>query len=210
MLLFCVNLSATSLAQEARMSVDVTNGDIRQVMEAIKAQSDYTFVYNAEEIDEIGNVSVRETDASARTILDACLAGTGFTYTIIDNVIVIKKAPAAISEEPEDIKRITGRVTDKQGQPLPGVSVLLKGTTVGVATDAQGRFELAQPKDTTGELVFSFVGMKTQTVKWTEGKEVNVVMEEESETLQDVDITGYQKVDRRKSTSSVTSKTMDE
>ena len=210
MLLFCVNLSATSLAQEARMSVDVTNGDIRQVMEAIKAQSDYTFVYNAEEIDEIGNVSVRETDASARTILDACLAGTGFTYTIIDNVIVIKKAPAAISEEPEDIKRITGRVTDKQGQPLPGVSVLLKGTTVGVATDAQGRFELAQPKDTTGELVFSFVGMKTQTVKWTEGKEVNVVMEEESETLQDVVITGYQKVDRRKSTSSVTSKTMDD
>ena len=210
MLLFCVNLSATSFAQEARMSVDVTNGDIRQVMEAIKAQSDYTFVYNAEEIDEIGNVSVNERDAGVRAILDACLAGTGFTYTIIDNVIVIKKAPAAISEEPEDIKRITGRVTDKQGQPLPGVSVLLKGTTVGVATDAQGRFELAQPKDTTGELVFSFVGMKTQTVKWTEGKEVNVVMEEESETLQDVVITGYQKVDRRKSTSSVTSKTMDE
>ena len=211
MLLFCVNLSATSLAQEARMSVEVTNGDIRQVMEAIKAQSNYTFVYNAEEIDEIGNVSVRETDASARTILDACLAGTGFTYTIIDNVIVIKKAPAqAKAQAAQEVKRIKGRVTDKDGNPLPGVSVLLKGTSFGVATDAEGRFEMVQPKDSTGELILSFVGMKTQTVKWTEGKEVNVVMEDETETLEDVVITGYQKVDRRKSTAAVTSKTMEE
>ena len=209
MLLFCVNLSATSLAQEARMSVDVTNGDIRQVIEAIKAQSDYTFVYNAEELDEIGNVSVRETNADVRDVLDACLKGTGFTYTLIDRVIVIKRAK---SQPPatQEIKRITGRVTDKQGQPIPGVSVLLKGTSFGVATDIDGRFELVQPQDTTGELIFSFVGMKTQTVKWTQGKEVNVVMEAETETLDDVVITGYQKVDRRKSTASVTSKTMDE
>ena len=209
MLLFCVNLSATSLAQEAKVSVEVTNGNIRQVIEAIKAQSDYTFVYNAEELDEIGNVSVRETNADVRDVLDACLKGTGFTYTLIDRVIVIKRAK---SQPPatQEIKRITGRVTDKQGQPIPGVSVLLKGTSFGVATDIDGRFELAQPQDTTGELIFSFVGMKTQTVKWTQGKEVNVVMEAETETLDDVVITGYQKVDRRKSTASVTSKTMDE
>lgn len=153
------------------MSVEVTNGDIRQVMEAIKAQSDYTFVYNAEEIDEIGNVSVNERDAGVRAILDACLAGTGFTYTIIDNVIVIKKAPAQTkAQAAQEVKRIKGRVTDKDGNPLPGVSVLLKGTSFGVATDAEGRFEMVQPKDSTGELILSFVGMKTQTVKWTEAR----------------------------------------
>ena len=211
MLVFCVNLSATTLAQEAKMSVEVTNGNIRQVIEAIKAQSDYTFVYNAEELDEIGAVSVNERNADVREILDACLAGTGFTYTIIDRVIVIKKAPVeAKARQQQEVKKIKGLVTDKDGEPLPGVSVLLKGTSFGVATDIDGRFELVQPQDTAGELILSFVGMKTQTVKWTQGKEVNVVMEAETETLDDVVITGYQVIDKRKNTSSVTNLDMDD
>lgn len=211
MLMFCMNLWANSHAQEIQMSIDVRNGNIREVIDAIKAQSDYTFVYNAEELNLIGNVTVSEKNAEIHTILDACLQGTGFTYTILDRVIVIKKSPTrTTAAQQQDIRKIKGRVTDKQKHPITGVTVLIKGSTIGVATDTDGRFELIQPKDTTGELIFSFVGMKTVTVKWRQGHDVNVTMEEEATQMEEIVITGYQNVDRRKSTAAVTSKMMDE
>ena len=211
LLAFALQVSAEVRAQEARLSVTVENGTMREVMDAIRAQSDYTFVYNAEELAEIGRVSVDARGADVRSVMDACLRGTGFTYTIIDQVVVIKRAPAvARTTAADSVRLIRGRVTDETGAPLPGVTVLLKGTSIGVATDTEGRFEMVQPRDTAGELILSFVGMKTVTARWTQGQEVRVTMEYESEEMDEVVITGYQKVDKRKSTAAVTSKSMDE
>ena len=80
MLLFCMNLSAGVLAQEALLTVEVENGSIRDVMQTIKQQSEYTFVYNVEEVGHLGNLSVHMKDADIRSILDVCLKGSGLEY----------------------------------------------------------------------------------------------------------------------------------
>ncbi len=208
MLLFCMNLSAGVLAQEALLTVEVENGSIRDVMQTIKQQSEYTFVYNVEEVGHLGNLSVHMKDADIRSILDVCLKGSGLEYSIHENVIVIRKA---IIQKQEEIRKIKGIVTDKNKEPLPGVTVMIKGTTLGVSTNAEGRFELVQPKDTSNiELIVSFIGMKTQTIRYKGEKLLTVVLEENTHEMDEVVVTGYQKVDRRKNTSATTTVKMDD
>lgn len=208
MLLFCMNLSAGTYAQEARLSVAVENSNIREIIRIIKQQSDYTFVYNVEELDHIGSITLKMTDSDVSTILNACLKNSGYTFTLLDKVIVIRKA-----ETPQEkkVKMIRGIVTDKQKTPLPGVTVMIKGTTVGVATDKDGKFQIVSPNDTTNiVLLVSFVGMKTQTVHYKGETSLSIVLEEESQEMDEVVVTGYQVVDRRKNTSAVTSVKMDD
>ncbi|MFR7810602.1 MAG: STN domain-containing protein [Butyricimonas faecihominis] len=102
MLLFCMNLSAGIHAQEAKFSVAVENSNIREIIRIIKQQSDYTFVYNVEELDHIGSITMNVKDSDVRTILDACLKNSGYTYSILDKVIVIRKV--AIQQQ-EQIKK---------------------------------------------------------------------------------------------------------
>ena len=163
MLLFCMNLSAGIHAQEAKFSVVVENSNIREIIRIIKQQSDYTFVYNVEELDHIGSITMNVKDSDVRTILDACLKNSGYTYSILDKVIVIRKAEL---QQQEQIKKIRGTVTDKKKAPLPGVTVLIKGTSIGVATDMNGKFEMIQPKDSNIVLIISFIGMKTKTIPY--------------------------------------------
>ena len=208
MLLFCMNLSAGVLAQEALLTVEVEHGSIRDVMQTIKQQSEYTFVYNVEEVGHLGNLSVHMKDADIRSILDVCLKGSGLEYSIHENVIVLRKA---IIQKQEEIRKIKGIVTDKNKEPLPGVTVMIKGTTLGVSTNAEGRFELVQPKDTSNiELIVSFIGMKTQTIRYKGEKLLTVVLEEDTHEMDEVVVTGYQKVDRRKNTSATTTVKMDD
>ena len=97
-----------------------------------------------------------------------------------------------------------------EGVDLPGVTVVLKGTTTGVATANNGDFTMTLPRRDSMVLVFSFVGMKTKEVMWKGEKALSVVMEEEVNEMDEVVITGYQVIDRRKSTSAVTSVKMDD
>ena len=113
-------------------------------------------------------------------------------------MIVIRKAEL---QQQKQIKKIRGIVTDKKKAPLPGVTVLIKGTTIGVSTDQNGRFEIVQPKDSNVTLIVSFIGMKTQTIVY-KGKELNIVMEEDSQEMEEVVVTGYQVINRRKNTGS--------
>lgn len=207
MLLFCMNLSAGVLAQEALLTVEIENGTIRDVMQAIKRQSAYTFVYNVEEIGNLANITVRAKDADVRAILDASLKGSGLEYSIHENVIVIRKA---VAQQRDEVRKIKGVVTDKKKEPLPGVTVLIKGTTVGVATDKEGRFEMVQPKDSNIVLVISFVGMKTQTITYKGQELLNIVLEEDSREMDEVVVTGYQVINKKKSTSAITTVKMDD
>ena len=206
MLLFCMNLSAGICAQEARLSVSVENSNIREIIRIIKQQSDYTFVYNVEELDHIGSITMNVKDSDVRTILDACLKNSGYTYSILDKVIVIRKAEP---QQQEQIKKIRGTITDKKKVPLPGVTVLIKGTTTGVSTDMNGKFEMVQPKDSNIVLLVSFIGMKTQTIPY-KGQDLTIVMEEDSQEMEEVVVTGYQVINKKKSTSAITSVKMDD
>ena len=107
---------------------------------------------------------------------------------------------------------VSGRVTDKKGNTLPGVAVLLKGTTVGTATDMEGNFKFLMSKEDNALLVFSFIGMKRLEIPVKFGEPMKVTLEEDATELDEVKVisTGYYNVDKRHLTSSVTSLKMDD
>ena len=100
-------------------------------------------------------------------------------------------------------RTLTGTVTDSHGEPLPGVSVSVKGTTLGTITDINGKYTLKAPKG--AEVVFSFVGMQTQTVRFKGEPSLNIILRDDNVALDDVVVIGYGSKNRKSLTSSISS-----
>lgn len=131
-----------------------------------------------------------------------------FTYRFDNNNTIIIR-PAKPIETPKTIQ-IRGSVMDKKKIPLPGVTVMIKGTTIGVATDKEGHFTITPPQDANIELIFSFVGMKPKRITYKGEKDLTVIMEEDFQEMEEVVITGYQVLNKKKSTSAISSMKMDD
>ncbi len=132
-------------------------------------------------------VSIEMTDAKISKVLDECLKGTDLRYELLDQIIVINRRSAL----PQTALDLQGTVKDKEDNPLPGVSVFIKGTTIGVATDVDGKFKMQLPEMENMVLVFSFTGMKKQEVKYTKQPVLNIVMEEDVAEMEEVVVNGY-------------------
>lgn len=122
-------------------------------------------------------------------VLEKILEGSGFTCIEIDGVYVIRKIPEK-QLQPELPELISGSVVDVGGNPLPGVTIQVKGTTLGVSTDQDGKFEIPVALSGKITLIFSFVGMETQEIVVTDKRPVKVVLKENTENLEEVVVTG--------------------
>ena len=120
-----------------------------------------------------------------------CLRNTSLQYAIEDQTILISLKKAGIEPEKKESVIIKGVVKDSKGSVLPGVTVIIKGTSVGTATGIDGNFSLNLVKQDTATLLFSFVGMKTKEVKWTGQSELNVVLEDEMSEMDEVVVIGF-------------------
>lgn len=131
---------------------------LSEVLNVLKQKTGYEFLYNDEEIKGVTGITRSFSNASLQDILNSCLSGTKYTFKIVDNLIVITP-----DDKKDEVKKVTvqGKVVDDRGEILPGVTVLLKGTAVGVVTDIDGKFKIELPKRDTMVLIFSFVGMKS-------------------------------------------------
>lgn len=157
------------------------------------------FFYQNDEIEEVHGLNVEFSDQTVDAILDECLKNTGLTYEIVHKAVIIHKdtkyiePPGLLLESEADTpqkKTISGKVTDTKGLPLPGVTVIVKGTTVGTVTDADGNFSLEVP--VSAEILqLSFVGMKMQEIVLAGQTTFNVVLEEETADLEEVVVVGY-------------------
>lgn len=124
-------------------------------------------------------------------MLEKCLADTDLDYSIVDQTVVLRLKDTKPQEQPQvNSHKVSGVVTDKNGVPLPGVTVMLKGTTTGVATDMDGKFVLEIPQTEQMVLVCSFVGMETREVTWQGEKELTVVLTEKIAEMDEVVVTG--------------------
>ena len=158
-------------------------------------------------MDHISAIDINVKQADLREVLDICLAKTKLTYEINGRLIVIR----AKDEEPEDkMLVIKGSVKDKNGEPLPGVTIIEKGTSVGVASNVKGEFTFTTVRRDSVTLLFSFVGMKTEQVVWHGQKELNVVLEEDAREMDEVVVTGYQTVKKSNMAGSVSTISADE
>ncbi len=189
-LLLCFFSPGSMMAQNQKSVIHLSmkNATLKEVIWEIEKQSGFVFAYNADDLLKAGKVNVEIDGKTVREALDICLKNIGLSYVVQDNIIVIKQK----EKEFPEMKKITvrGKVVDKEGIPLPGVTILLKGTTLGVVTDIDGKYSLTLPEVDMPVLVFSFVGMKGQEVKYTGKNEINVVMEEDVKAMEEVVVTG--------------------
>ena len=194
-LFLCISsfqLSANVYSQIAKVSLEVKNASLEQVIQLLEKESGYIFLYEDAQIEQVQGLELNFKDEDLKVVLDECLQNSGLTYKLMNHTIVIsrKNVNDQVRMTPTKLL-LQGIVKDTDGHVLPGVSVVLKETTLGVATDVEGRFTIELPKADSIVLVFSFVGMQTKEVKWRGEKELNVVLEESVAELDEVVITGY-------------------
>lgn len=201
LLLIFFSLPIVSFGQEKKFTFSFKHVPISTVYLHIEKNSDYSFVYNTQEVQRIGLKDYKFENASIREILDYCLKGTDLTYEIRDKHIIIHRDYQ--KKGLEEMVVVRGKVVGTDNVVLPGVTVLLKGTVTGVTTDAEGKYSIFVPKKG-ATLIFSFVGMKTKEVVCGDKREINVTLEEDVQAMEEVVVTGYQTLRKSDVVGSVT------
>ena len=136
--LFSLNLSANVYSQKNMVSLDLSDVSVEQFVKAVKQQTEQRFMYNSKLVNKAGKVSVKVKDMELEEVLKMVLEKVNLEFEFYNNVILIR----AKGEQPamQEKRLIKGIVKDDKGLPLPGVTVLVKGTMTGVATDIDGKF----------------------------------------------------------------------
>ncbi len=175
-------------SQNVRLTLKMNSVTLLQVFDELTRQTGYEFVYSSTILEKVGKVSVNVSNESLENVLDLCLAKTDLGYKVEDKHVII--SPKLKREVPNETVTYSGIVKDKVGNSLPGVTIILEGTAVGVTTDINGKFSISVPETHDTRLVFSFVGMKKKVVTVKDRKPLNVVMEEEVTSMDEVVVTG--------------------
>lgn len=205
-------------AYSQKLTLTMENIRLEQVLEKIEEQSQYYFVYNHQLVDVTRIVSLNAKEENIGNVLDQLFKNTEITYSIVDRQIVLYKKGSNPPENGQNTgyktdnqtlensqtskNIIQGKILDEHDQPMPGVNVLFKGTLFGTVTNAEGNFSLNRPSG--GKiLVVSMIGYKTQEVEIGEKTELIIKLQPEVKKLDEVVVTGYQTVDKRTFTGSV-------
>ena len=187
--------ASVSYSQNTKLSLNLQNATIQQLIREIESKSEFIFVFYDDALDLNQKINIKAENQPVEKILEKVLDSTGNTFAVFDRQIVIgKKNPDTggilISSVIEQKKELTGTVVDTQNMPIPGVTVIIKGTTTGTVTDAGGNFTLDVP--VAAEILqFSFVGMKMQEISLAGQTSFSIVLEEETADLEEVVVVGY-------------------
>jgi len=194
-----LNIQANSYSQNKRVSINVNDETIGHVLEKIESQSQFRFFYKTGEVDVSKKISLNVTSTPIKEILSRIFSDGGITYSVVKKQIVLKgsttRMPASKDlpkkvEAPIVQQIVTGTVTDSQGVPLPGATVLIKGTKEGTSTDFDGNFELDVPSDTS-VLVISYLGYTSKEIIVGNQTQIITQLEEDASSLQEVVVVGY-------------------
>jgi TonB-dependent starch-binding outer membrane protein SusC len=181
--------AANTYSQSTRLSLNLKNETIKNVLNEIEKKSEFYFIYDASAIDATMSISLDANKKSIVEILDAIFKGSGVVYKIYNKQIALASNSFALSEMLQT-RSVSGKVTDPQGEPIPGVSVVVKGTSLGTISDINGIYSISNlPENTT--LVFSFIGMENQEVQVLDKTVINVVLEQTFFGLDEVVAVGY-------------------
>ncbi|WP_205462001.1 SusC/RagA family TonB-linked outer membrane protein [Mangrovibacterium lignilyticum] len=200
------SLASQSYSQSTRITMEVRDTRIEDFLRDIENQTEYRFFYSAK-IDVDQKVSGDFKDLSIQMVLDEILQKTGIGYEINGRQIILSNATTGANAQ--QVKSVSGEITDTAGNSLPGVTVVVKGTTNGTITDYEGRYTISNlPADAI--LVFSFVGMRSQEITVGTQSLLNVTLEDETIGLEEVVAVGYGTQSKRTVTGSIQSVDTDE
>lgn len=185
--------ASTLYSQDKRLTFELKNATIENVFKQIESLSEYKFAYNSTKLDVGKKISLKIDNQTIDVILDKILKTANLQYRIVDRYIIITdeaEQNVNLIGIDQSTKKVTGKVTDASGAFLPGVSVVVKGTTNGTITDSNGNYSISNIPEK-GILQFSFVGMKTQEVPVAGKTTVNVSLTDESIGIEEVVAIGY-------------------
>ncbi|WP_286693794.1 SusC/RagA family TonB-linked outer membrane protein, partial [Odoribacter sp. N15.MGS-14] len=189
--LMCVciatSVSARSLAQQ-RITMQLGEAGLKEVFKEIGRQTGQTVIYNDDQLKFDGKVKADFIDVELEEVLKQVLKDQGMSYKFMDDYILIVRQ----KDLPQTVNEITleGVVVDQTGAALPGVTVLVKGTTLGTSTNIEGKFSLKLPETPNMVLVFSMIGMKSKEVTVGKQREFKVTLTEDQSELEEVVVTG--------------------
>ena len=191
-----------SYSQTMKVTVVADNMSTGKVISEIEKQTDYLFVYNVNEVNLKRNVKVNAQNKSVAEVLNKVFEGTDIYYAMEGkNIMLMSKAKDG--EVAQQANKVTGIVKDTNGEPIIGANVIVKGQSTGTITDIDGRFVLDTPKDAI--LQITYIGYVSQEVKVSGKKELNIILKEDTETLDEVVVVGYGTMKKRDITGSVSS-----
>ena len=195
----------TVAASAQIISLNITKGTITEDFKAIEDQSEYKFFYNDNQIILNKRVDVNIHEESIEQVLNNVFRGTDITYKIVKNHVVLTNKTMKDTELPstnQNRKRLTGQVVGQDGEPLIGVNVVVKGTTIGSMTDMDGNYILENvPSNATVE--FSYIGYLQQSINVGNKSNLNVTLAEDTQKLDEVVVVGYGSFKKRDLTGAV-------
>jgi len=190
------NLTMANSFSQEKVTLDVKDAVITQILDEIEALTDYKFIYQLSVFDFNKKASIFVKNEPIKTVLDMIFENQ-LEYVVIDKKVLLKAKEKVVEKEeiiPEEIelqkRTITGNVNDSDGNPLPGASILEVGTQNGTSTDFDGNFSIELENDN-AELQFSFIGFKAQTLNVGSSDILNVTLLADASSLDEIVVTGY-------------------
>lgn len=176
-----------SYAQKATVNLEIRNQTVKEVLDEIEEQSDFSFFFNIKHVDLDRKVSVVAKKSDIFKVLETVFAGTDVHYSVLDTKIILSTDPPITQQ---DKKKITGIVNDEKGEPVVGANIIVKGTTNGVISDLNGSFVLEVPLDS--KLQISYIGYLTKEIS-VNGDKTNftIQLSEDTQALDEIVVVGY-------------------
>ena len=203
MVLSVFSAFSSSYAQKTKLNLNAKNSQVKDVLNEIENQSEFFFMYDNKQVDVERKVNMAVSSMNIDQVLQKLFEGTGTGFKVVNRQILLFPLNSAGSLSQQG-NNISGRVTDSSGSPLPGVSIVVKGTTQGTISDANGNYSLSNvPGNST--LQFSFVGMKSQEVSVSGKTTINVALDEDAIGIEEVVAIGYGTMKKSDITGSVSS-----
>ena len=201
----CQAFATSTYSQTTRLTIDAQNAKLKDVLTKIEDESEFYFLYSSKLVDTEKEISVKADNLKIDEILTSAFKGLDIEYAIVDRQIIL--SPKAMMKDymetvAQQQKKVSGKITDSSGATLPGVSVIVKGTTSGVITDSNGSYSLSNVNEN-ATLQFSFVGMKTQEIAVGTKTTINITLAEETVGIEEVVAVGYGKQSRQVMTTSI-------
>lgn len=194
-----LQLSANVYSQE-NITLKAESVELKQALVMIEKNSNYRFLYNDEVLQSSGKVSINANNSPVTQVLDNIFEGTGLVYRILNNNLVVI---TRYNQQTMDLV-VTGKVTSPSGDPIPGATVRVKGSSAGVSAGNNGEYSINVPADAT--LIFSSVGYESMEVAVGGRTTINIVLQPSAKALDQVVVVGFgtqRKIDVTGSISSV-------
>ncbi|MFV0247362.1 MAG: SusC/RagA family TonB-linked outer membrane protein [Tenacibaculum sp.] len=190
---------ASSTFSQAKIDINLNGETIESLFKEIQSKSEFIFFYPSSVLQINKKIYLKKQDATVQQILNQAFKELSLSYKIFDKQIVVTHQNKASTQEQSNFgvlqKAIKGKVSDKSGFPLPGVSIVKQGTSTGVSTNFDGEFEIAASKG--NKLIITFIGMKTKTITVKDELFLNIALEDEIEELDGIVVTGYRNINKK-------------